>query len=242
MDTNVFLWDSSTSRVLFGFYSGVESIQVCREYPRGSLGSEFPKLFQGIEESLTFEGDVSLILGAGPGSFTAIKTGASFVLSYLYARGVKNVKMVSSLDLFSLFVSPQGEEPVLVAVPFSRNEIFVSLFRNVGGKRDYVERDRLVSERLFEKLLAKLGAEELKVVAPSGLSENFEVILKSSISSFERVDTSGEFFHSYLGDVPVLESLDFSRDPLIFNYLAAPAGIRGDGRDFYITLDERGQQ
>ncbi len=234
---HIFIWDSSTSRVFLQTRGPLGQIQIIRKYEKRVFGLEFPQLFAQIEGETGLKSDCEVLLGAGPGSFTGIKTGVSFIGSWLYGKGITKVKLVSSLDLLSLF-TPYYEDTIhFVLAPFNVSQIFVTIFKWEKGTRCYLERDKLLTPQALSALMSRMNYDAVIVCALDTLPEYISDLFNKSFRHVLAFDVAGVYNLDMADRIPVLQQVELGRDPLLLNYVSAPANIDGDGRSFYIAMN-----
>jgi len=207
-----------------------------KPFSKGKLSSDFPHFFNKFESSLEISSDTEVYFGAGPGSFTGIKTGASFMASYLYTKGIYKINLISSLDLYSLFIPYYEDSITFVIQPFNVRELFVTIFKWENGKRFYLEKDKFISIQELEILIKRFNYDSIILLS----SEEPGTIIKDLFAKhFKQVlyYAACEEFNSRLFQrIPILKTVDIRYEPLIFNYVTAPANIKNDS-EFYITMN-----
>jgi len=231
-----FFWDTSTHFTLFAHYSKKETTLILKDFERGKLGQKLPDFFKTLEQGIALSVDTPVYMGAGPGSFTGIKTGASIFLSYLYTKGVFNINMISSLDIFSLFV-PYYEDMInFILFPFNSAECFLTIYKYENGRRYYLERDKKINFSEIDILLKKFNYDVISLFSVDAIPPEIENVFRKNFSEILFFTPKTELFHSYLPELPVLKKINIARDPLILNYILPPANLKGNGDNFYLTI------
>jgi len=229
-----FLWDSSTETI-FSSFQGSELYSLVQQVDKKSFMSDFPPLFSSVFQDVDIEKE-AVFIGVGPGSFTGIKSGISFIGGWLFAKGKQVVNTVSSTDILSCYI-PAVSGLLLVVVPFNRKEWFVSIYRFEKDEYVTLEKDiHLKTVDDFEQLRQTVAGEELSVSAPDSIkSEQF--LQDADLSVCTVVLMSGVPFRSP-SEKSVIEQINIETSPLFLNYVLQPAGL-SNSTDFYIqTIKE----
>ena len=231
---NCFLWDSSTETI-FSSFQGSELYSLVQQVDKKSFMSDFPPLFLSVFKDVDIKKE-PIFIGVGPGSFTGIKSGVSFIGGWLFAKGKQMVNTVSSTDILSCYI-PAVSGLLLLVIPFNRKEWFTSIYRFENDEYVTLEKDiHLKTDDDFEQFRQKVAGEELSVSSPDSIkSEQF--LQDADISVCTVVLMSGVPFRSP-SKKSLIKQINIETSPLFLNYVLQPAGL-SDNTDFYIqTIKE----
>lgn len=234
---NIFVWDSSSSHLLLLNHYKSEQFQFIKKIEKRSMSSTFPKEFNAFQSLIKINHETEVIVGAGPGSFTGVKTGNAFILSYLYSKNIRKIKLLSSLDLFSLFIPYYEESLSFVIFPFNNREFFISVFKWENGKRYYLERDTFMNIADIDGMLKRFNYDNVILFSVESLPESILDVFRKSFKEILFYSARDDFHFLFLSMLKVVDEIDISKDALKLNYVITPAHLKGDEKSFYIPLD-----
>jgi hypothetical protein len=237
MTHEVLVWDSSGGHALFWWRAGEREVRLVKRYERRCFATEFPRFLDSVADTVTVGPDTTVYLGAGPGSFTGLKSGIAVIGGFLYARGVTTVRLVSSLDLLSLRV-PQSEGAVhVVVVPLNDADCFLTAFVWERGVRRTVLPQRSAALRELPTLLAPFGAAPTMLIADRELSPALTALVERELPGIRRSFPGEEFRHELMPTIPVRSVVDLRNEPLMLQYMASPADLQGDHASFNVAMN-----
>lgn len=229
---NILVFDSSSSNLFISGEVNGSKIEFCRNYEKSKMSVEMPGDMMWLRDVLAGSENIRVVAGAGPGSFTGIKSGLSFFLALVYSLGIKKVETVSSSRLFAAFSkAPDGVSKV-VAIPFNKGEYFISVYD-------------CQLKPLIEDVFMRFPFEGLAEKA--GIPSRQEAVLISPVNVCEElVSELGRFFEikgiyaevlvfeqSRMPGPGLLRTVNIPSEPMILNYVTHPANIDGNC-DIYV--------
>lgn len=234
MVDNCFLWDSSTETI-FSSSQGKDIYSLVQQVDKKSFMSDFPPLFLSVFKDVDIK-NKPIFIGVGPGSFTGIKSGVSFIGGWLFSKEKQIVNTVSSTDILSCYV-PAVSGLLLVVVPFNRKEWFVSLYRFEKGDYVTLKKDiHLKTAEDFEQFRQKVAGEELSVASPDSIKS--EQFLQDAEISAGRIALMSSIPFRSPSKNSIIKQINIETSPLFLNYILQPAGL-SNSTDFYIqTIKE----
>lgn len=231
------IWDSSTPYAFFSNNCKGEMLQFFKKFEKRGLGTDFPVFFSAFENNISVTPDSVVYIGAGPGSFTGVKTGNSIIVSYLYSKGVENVNLMSSLDILSLFMPYYEDSLYFMVSPFNVKDYFISIFKWDHGKRFYLERDSFKNYANLELLIKRFNYDSIILFSVERLPEHILDLFKANFRNIMFFSPQGDYHYGLIEMIPVLKQVNIKKDPLILNYVTNPADLKGEHSDFYLSLN-----
>ncbi len=232
---DILFFDTSSDAVLLAYY-GKDSVFIYKNMPKKTLSSDLPLIIENSGVGKLISPETEIFIGAGPGSFTGIKTGVAFISAWLYAKGIRHIKTVSSLDIYSLFIPYQENSLGVVVTPFNSDEGFLSIFKWNFGKRLYIQQDNRLDQDGINKLFTKLNYDRAAIVITS---DNRGPVDFSFFKKFFRelvgIRPGGSFMLDFAYSLPVIKKIDIALEPLMLNYVSAPADLNPDC-EIYVSL------
>ncbi len=129
-------------------------------------------------------------ISVGPGSFTGLRIGISFVKGLLFGRSVP-VLPVSSLEALGYaFMRNRGDGTVLAAMDARQARIFSAAFRKNGAEWHRLSDDLCLSAEAFA---AQVGSYDTAVADSMGFDKG---------NSFESLTFAGELHNAHNHDLP----------------------------------------
>ncbi len=229
---NILVFDSSSSNLFISGEVNGAKIEFCRNYEKSKMSVEMPGDMMWLRDVLAGSENIRVVAGAGPGSFTGIKSGLSFFLALVYSLGIKKVETVSSSRLFAVFSKAPSGVSKIVAIPFNKGEYFISV---------YDREQNPLMEDVFMRFPFEGFADKANVL------NNLEAVIVSPVDVCEElVSELGRFFKIkgiYAGSLVFeqekmpapgqLKTVDIPSEPMILNYVTHPANIDGNC-DIYV--------
>ncbi len=229
--TKKIIWDCSTSKFLF--QADEKKVEV--EFKKKELSTKLPLLIQELQKKLQITKETEIFAGSGPGSFTSIKTGNGFLISWLYALGVEQINVISSLEIISSFYENFEGLLHFVIQPFNSTDFFVSIYNFKNKKKEFLEQDLKISKEDLLNFVQKF--KDLKIVFVSTenkklqtLQEDVKKLGKEIIFSKEKDCDFSLLKHS--------KKINILSEPLIFNYVVSPANLKISTNEVYINYNK----
>lgn len=237
MTQEVLIWDSSAGHALLWWRAGERRVSLVKRYEKRCFLTQFPLFLEEIADTFTIGPDTAVYLGAGPGSFTGLKTGIAVLGGFLYARGVTTVRLVSSLDLCSLRVSLTDGALHIVARPFNDHTLFLTAFEWHGGMRRSVIAERSVPLAELPALFAFPVAKSVVLIADADLPPAVEDQFSLLFPDLRRVCPDGDIDFDLFPTLPLCSTADLRSDPLLLEYMATPADLQGEHTAYYVSMN-----
>lgn len=234
MRGSVLVWDNSSGEALLLWRSGDRSVTRAERYERRRFLTDFPLVLEQIADAVLLDADTAVYWGAGPGSFTALKTGAAMLGGFLYARGVTKVRLVSSLDILSLRTIVPPDVPRVAIIPYRGDEVFLSsILENAAGEHRYLIPPRAMPFTELVALLDRFAGGQAFVIAGHDLPVAVEDALSARSGALTRCYPAPEISWDRLDRVPCLGTVDIGSEPLMLRYMVSPAALPADDREEY---------
>jgi hypothetical protein len=237
MTQEVLVWDSSAGHALLWWRAGEQRMRLVKRYEKRCFLTQFPLFLEEIADTLTIGPDTTVYLGAGPGSFTGLKTGIAVLGGFLYARGVTTVRLISSLDIASLRVPWTDGELHIVARLFNENTLFLSAFEWRAGMRHSVIAEHPVSGGELDALLSPYVARNATLIAAPDLPPTVEDMFSLRFSALRRLYPGEELRMALLPTLPLRSVVDLRKEPLLLEYMATPADLQGEHTAYYVSMN-----
>ncbi len=237
MTQEVLVWDSSAGHALLWRRAGKRQASSIERYEKRCFLTRFPLSLAEIADTLALGPDTTVYLGAGPGSFTGLKTGIAVLGGFLYARGVTTVRLVSSLDLCSLRVPLTEGALHIVARPFNDNTLFLSAFEWRDGMRRPVIAERSAPLAELPALFVFPVAKSVVLIADAELPTAVEDQFSRLFPDLRRACPDGDIDLDLLPTLPVRSTADLRSDPLLLEYMATPADLQGEHTAYYVSMN-----
>ena len=237
MTQEVLIWDSSAGHALLWWRAGERQARLVKRYEKRCFLTQFPLFLEEIADSLTIGPDTTVYLGAGPGSFTGLKTGIAVLGGFLYARGVTTVRLVSSLDISSLRVPLVEEALHIVARPFNDNTLFLTAFEWRAGMRRPVIAERSVPGAELAAILTPHAARSAVLIADTDLPPVIEEHFSRLFPDLHRAYPDSDIDFDLLPTLPLRSTADLRTDPLLLEYMATPADLQGEHTAYYVSMN-----
>ncbi|HNT27965.1 MAG TPA: hypothetical protein PKH10_07290 [bacterium] len=237
MRGSVLVWDNSSGEAFFQWCSDDRVVARVERYERRRFLTDFPPVLEQIVATTPVDADTVVYFGAGPGSFTALKTGAAMLGGLLYARGVTRVRLISSLDILSLRTTVPCGAPCVALIPYRGDEVFLSVAVESGtGKRCYPIHPRAVPFAELDAILDRFAGMGGVVIAGGDLPVAVERSLSARSGTLTRRYPSPELSVERLDGVPRLGTVEIGSEPLMLRYMVAPADLpAGDREEYYVA-------
>ncbi|HSA32967.1 MAG TPA: hypothetical protein P5077_04495 [bacterium] len=237
MRGSVLVWDNSSGGSFFQWRSGDRSVARVERYERRRFLTDFPLVLEQLAATTPVDADTAVFFGAGPGSFTALKTGVAMLGGFLYARGVTSVRLLSSLDILSLRTTVPRGAPCVAVIPYRGDEVFLSVVvEGATGERVYPIPPRTVSLAELGAVLDRFAGTGGAVVAGDDLPIAVERALSARSSILPRHYPVSEISLERLDGVPCLGTVEIASEPLMLRYMVAPADLpSGDREEYYVA-------
>lgn len=149
--------DTGTSNAYLGIVSGGRMLASIA-HPAKSHGSDLPELVAAVmdEAGLKFKDLAGIAVGIGPGSFTGLRVGVSYVKGLALATRIK-VAAVPSLEAIALCAAGEagGDSGVTICpvIDARKGELYTSLYHVAGDALERRTDDRVVKIELLIKEL-----------------------------------------------------------------------------------------
>jgi tRNA A37 threonylcarbamoyladenosine modification protein TsaB len=229
---NILIFDVSSPVVFLGYSNGQEKYFTAKKFEKKQMNSQLPKLLSPLSEKISEILPARIIIGAGPGSFTGIKTGLALFLSLLYTKGIKRVETVSS-SRFLRMLYPDIAQYSITAIPFNKGQYFVSCFDSDGAS---VSED-IFTVNPFVELADIIYLQKLKkpaLITPLPENEDIYDFVRTKTEGSSLFCDSPEFRPEIFSRLQGTKTVKFTEEPLFLNYVNLPADISG-GTDIYIN-------
>ncbi len=229
---NYFLWDSSGDTILCST-NGNTDFSLFHRVEKKMFMKEIPPLFFKVFEQYDIT-DTAVYIGAGPGSFTGIKSGVSFVGGWLFSKELYHINLVSSSDILSCYIQP-SLDLLLTLTPFNRNEWFASLYVWNGDYYKSSEKDvHLLSESQLNDFIEKIDNKTLFCVTQS---KEIQTRAKDILhQEYIRWLLPRSVPYRHPAESEVIKSIDIRKDPLFLQYILQPANLKDDV-SLYVKTD-----
>ena len=221
---NILVFDSSSSNLFVSGEINGARIEFCRNYEKSKMSVEMPGDMVWLKDVLAGSENVRVVTGAGPGSFTGIKSGLSFFLALVYSLGIRKVETVSSSRLFAAFSNAPADLLKVVAIPFNKGEYFISVY---DSKMKPLLEDmfmRFPFEGIADKANVSSGL-EAALISPVNVPGE----LVAEISKFFKIKGIYTdillFEQEKMKGLGLFRTIDISSEPMILNYVTHPANI-----------------
>lgn len=237
MQRSVLVWDNSSGEAFLQWRSGDRSITRAERYERRRFLTDFPLMLEQFAATARIDADTVVHFGAGPGSFTATKTGAAMLGGFLYARGVTAVHLVSSLDILALRTVVPPAVPCVAIIPYRGDEVFLSVVTGKDtGEHRYLIPPRAMPFAELGALLDRFAGSGALVITGRDLPAVIEDALSARSGTLIRRYPAPELSVDRLEQVPRLGTVDIGSAPLMLRYLVAPADLpAGDREEYYVA-------
>jgi tRNA threonylcarbamoyladenosine biosynthesis protein TsaB len=153
--------DTGTSNAYLGIVSGGRMLASVA-HPAKSHGSDLPESVASLmgEAGLKFDNLAGIAVGIGPGSFTGLRVGLSYVKGIALATRIKVVG-VPSLDVIALCAAGEPDTDsgatICPVIDARKGEVYTSLYHVSGDALERMTDDRVVKiELLIEELGGKV--------------------------------------------------------------------------------------
>ena len=229
---NILIFDVSSPVVFLGYSNGEERYFKAKSFEKKQMNSQLPEFLFTLSEKISDIMPARIIVGAGPGSFTGIKTGLALFLSMLYAKGVRQVETVSS-SRFIRMLYPDVDQPSITAIPFNRGQYFVSGFDKEGKP---LSQD-IFTVNPFNELHDILISNKLKsatLIMPVCENNDIYDFMKTKTEKTSLFCGTPDFRPEIFMKCQNTSVVKFTEEPLFLNYVNLPADISG-GTDIYIN-------
>jgi len=149
--------DTGTSNAHLGIVNGGRLLASVA-HPARSHGSDLPELAAALmsEAGLKFKDLAGIAVGIGPGSFTGLRVGVSYVKGLALAAAIK-VAGVSSLQAIALTATVEPDIANVVTIcpiiDARKGEVYTSLYHVAGDALERNSDDRVVKIELLIKEL-----------------------------------------------------------------------------------------
>jgi tRNA threonylcarbamoyladenosine biosynthesis protein TsaB len=148
--------DTGTSSAHLGIVSGGRLL-ASRAHPVKSHGADLPELVEAVmgEAGLKFMDLAAIAVGIGPGSFTGLRVGVSYVKGLALAAGIKAAG-VPSLDAIALCAGEVGRDigaTICPVIDARKGEVYTSLYHIAGDALERTTDDRVVKLELLVREL-----------------------------------------------------------------------------------------
>lgn len=235
MNETILVFDSAGNEIFLWTYENEKERALCERAPRRSLLSVLPQRFAAFMEDFLLGSETKAYLGIGPGSFTGLKSGISFVCAFLYARGIFEVRCVSSLDIRAARTTAAFGKTFLTILPFHEEELFAAIVRWENDSMATIIPPTIVPANELGTFVSRSGVAPDLVVADEDLPPAIDRVIADSFPSLPRSAPGKNLANAFLSHIPVLAVVDVRHDPLRLRYLATPAALQGDDTAHYVS-------